>query len=168
MSELFTLYKLIILYMLQKVEFPLSNGQLSEFLLEKGYTTYFTLQQALSEMVDSELLQSEEIHKRTFYHLTDNGTQTIIFFRNKISPAIKEDIHTFLKDKKYELKNEITVNADYCRNPQKEFAVHLQVFESTNCLIDLTLTVPTEPEAKIMVANWKESNQQVYASIMGT
>ena len=48
MAEAFTLYKLIILYMLDKVDFPLTNSQISEFVLDKGYTDYFKLQQALS------------------------------------------------------------------------------------------------------------------------
>ena len=43
--EALTLYKLIVLYMLNKVNFPLTNTQLSEFILEKEYTNYFTLQQ---------------------------------------------------------------------------------------------------------------------------
>ncbi len=59
MSETFTLYKLIVLYMLQKVDFPLTTAQISEFILDQGYTTYFTLQEALSEMVDSDLIQKE-------------------------------------------------------------------------------------------------------------
>ena len=36
MSEPFTLYKLIVLYMLEKLDFPLTNGQISEFILDKG------------------------------------------------------------------------------------------------------------------------------------
>ena len=39
MAEPFTLYKLIILYMLKKVDFPLTNSQISEFVLDEGYTT---------------------------------------------------------------------------------------------------------------------------------
>ena len=50
MSETFTLYKLIILYMLNKVDFPLTTSQISEFVLDKGYTTYFKLQEAISEL----------------------------------------------------------------------------------------------------------------------
>ena len=46
MAEAFKLYKLIILYMLDKVDFPLTNSQISEFILNEGYTTYFKLQQA--------------------------------------------------------------------------------------------------------------------------
>ena len=35
MSETYTLYKLIVLYMLDKVDFPLTTSQISEFILEK-------------------------------------------------------------------------------------------------------------------------------------
>ena len=41
MTSTFKLYKLIILYMLNKVDFPLTNSQISEFILDEGYTTYF-------------------------------------------------------------------------------------------------------------------------------
>ena len=58
MAEAFTLYKLIILYMLDKVDFPLTNSQISEFVLDKGYTDYFKLQQALSELADGGLFRA--------------------------------------------------------------------------------------------------------------
>lgn len=76
MSESFTLYKLIVLYMLEKVDFPLTNGQISEFVLDKGYTTYFKLQQTLSEMVDARFIREETTHNRTLYHLTEEGAST--------------------------------------------------------------------------------------------
>lgn len=44
-----TLYKLMILFLIKKVDFPLSNSQISEFILDKGYTTYFKLQQAFHD-----------------------------------------------------------------------------------------------------------------------
>ena len=46
-TEALTLYKLIVLYMLNKVNFPLTNAQISEFVLGREYTTYFTLQEAV-------------------------------------------------------------------------------------------------------------------------
>ena len=78
MAEAFKLYKLIILYMLDKVDFPLTNSQISEFILNEGYTTYFKLQQALSELLDSGFIREESTHTRTFYHLTEEGEETII------------------------------------------------------------------------------------------
>ena len=166
MSETFTLYKLIVLYMLSKVDFPLTNAQISEFILDKGYTTFFKLQQALSELKDAELIREETIHNRTLYHLTDDGEESIFYFKNKISKPIQDDIDQFLKEKKYDLKNETAVKADYYKNTAGEFSVRCQVTEQQEPLIDLTLSVPTEAEAEKIAANWQKKNQSIYAWLM--
>ena len=52
-QEPLTLYKLIILYMLNRVNFKLTYSQISSFILEKEYTNYITLQQVISDLQDS-------------------------------------------------------------------------------------------------------------------
>ena len=154
--------------MLDKVDFPLTNGQISEFILDKGYTSYFTLQQAISEMVDAGFLREETSHNRTLYHLTQDGAETISFFRNNISSAIQDDINNFLYEKSYDLKNEVSVKADYYQTKSLEYAVRCQILENGVSLIDLTLTVPTVDEATTVANNWNKKNQEVYAQIMGS
>ena len=166
MATAFKLYKLIILYMLERVDFPLTNSQLSEFILDQGYTNYFKLQQAIAELTEEGFIREESTHSRTFYHLTEDGKETIHFFKNDISPAIQNDINTFLKSKQYELKNEVSVKADYYPNSGGEYSVHCQVIERGAPLIDLTLTVPTEAEAQTISNNWSGKSQDVYALIM--
>ena len=140
MAEAFTLYKLIILYMLDKVDFPLTNSQISEFVLDKGYTDFF--------------------------HLTEDGKGTIHLFQDKISKPIQDDIDHFLQTKQYDLKNEVSVKADYMKNAGEEYSVRCQVFENHEPLIDLTLSVPTEKEAAAIALNWQKKNQVVYAWLM--
>ena len=50
MKEVHTLYKLIFLYLLDRVEFPLTNGQICAFVAEEQYTDYFTVQETLADM----------------------------------------------------------------------------------------------------------------------
>lgn len=152
--------------MLDKVDFPLTNAQISDFILGKGYTTYFTLQKVLSELSESGLIREETTHNRTLYHLTEEGKESISFFENKISDAIKEDIQDFFVEKKFSLKNEVSVKADYYRNTNGELSVRCQVIEHSIPLIDLTITVPSEEEAETIVANWNARNQEIYAYIM--
>lgn len=166
MTETFTLYKLIILYMLDKVDFPLTTAQISEFILDKGYTTYFKLQSTLSEMIDSYLIVSETTHNRTLYHLTENGKETIHFFKNKISPAIQKDIDDFLKEKEYDLKEEASVKTEYYLNTNREYEVRCRIVENGFSLIDLKLTVPTETEAETIANNWTRKNQEIYALLL--
>ena len=166
MAEPLTLYKLIVLYMMKKVDFPLTNAQISEFILDKGYTTYFKLQQAISELIESAFVEEEVVQNRTFYHITDDGAETIQFFKNNISSAIQQDIDEFLREKKYELKNETSVKTEYYRNTNHEYSVRCQVIENELPIIDLTVSVPTETEAENIANNWKKKNQEIYALVM--
>lgn len=168
MSDSLTLYKLIILYMLDKVSFPLSNAQLSEFILEKEYTDYFTVQQAISDLLETGLAQMETVRNISLYHITEEGRDTLTYFGKKISSAIREDIDTFLADHKMELRNEVSTPADYYRTTEGEFAARCRVLEKDSALIDLTLTVPTEEQAAAICAHWRDRSQELYASIMRT
>ena len=152
--------------MLEKLNFPLTNGQISEFILDKGYTNYFTLQQTLSEMVEANFIREETTHNRTLYHLTDEGNETIQFFKNNISPAIQTDIDTFIAEKRYELRNEVSVKADFYQNKNLEYDVRCQILENGAPLIDLTIAVPTEEQAETVANNWSRKNQEIYAQIM--
>ena len=79
LSEPMTLYKLMNLYMLKQVSFPLTNAQLSNFFLENDYTTYFTLQQALNELLDAGLVKKETIRNSSRYEITKEGLDTLDF-----------------------------------------------------------------------------------------
>ena len=62
-TEPLTLYKLMILYLLKSINYPLTNNQLSAFFLDYEYTTYFTLQQPISALEDAHLITAHT--KRT-------------------------------------------------------------------------------------------------------
>ncbi|MEE1032248.1 MAG: DUF4364 family protein [Ruminococcus sp.] len=55
-----TLYKIIILYMVEKVNFPLSNSQITNFFLDHGYTTYFHIQETINDLLESKLLKEKK------------------------------------------------------------------------------------------------------------
>ena len=162
----YSLYKLIILYMLKKVNFPLTNAQISDFILGREYTSYFHLQEVLSEMAESGLIQTEIVRNATYYRMTDSGRQTLDFFGKEISPEIRRDIDLYLSDPSYEMRNESSVLADYYRTPQQDYAVRCIVKEGRTTLIDLTLTVPTEGAAQTLCDNWKKKSQETYAAVM--
>ena len=107
------LYKLMVLYMLNKVDFPLTNSQISEFIMDKGYTNYFTLHQALHDLSDTELIRTEHIHNNSYYSMNQSGEETLEFFGHKIPAEIKTEIDQFFNEHKYHLRSENEVTADY-------------------------------------------------------
>lgn len=161
-QEPLTLYKLIVLYMLEKVNFPLTKAQISDFILEKEYTTFLTLQQAISELIDSGMVIATTVGNRTQLHITEEGESTLSFFENRISDGIKEDIKSYLKEKSIELRNEVSITSEYYRSTNGEYAAHLSAKEKGVTLVDITLSVPLEDMAFSVCDNWQKKNKEIY------
>lgn len=167
-SDTFMLYKLMILYILSRVNFPLTNAQLTAFILEKEYTNYFNIQRAISELIDDSFISTKTIRNSSLYRITDSGTETLLFFDNMIAPGIKEDIEAYLTENKYELQEEVSTPADFYQVKKGEFAAHLSVIERATPIIELSLVVTTEEEAAKLCSNWREKSSEIYSYLMSS
>lgn len=154
--------------MLKQVNFPLANAQLTNFFLEKEYTTYFTLQQALNELLEAGLIRMESLHNSTRYEITKDGEDTLGFFCKKISPAIIEDMDQYLKENRFRLRNEASTIADFYKSTGQDYIVHCEVREGKESLIELNLAVPDKEQAEAMCSQWKSRNQEIYSYVMKT
>lgn len=162
MQEPMTLYKLIVLYMLNRVDFPLTKAQIGDFILNREYTNFMTLQQAIGELIDAGLISARSIRNRTHLILTKEGTQTLGFFSNEISGSIKSDIDNYLIENEMELRNEVSVLADYYKSTTGEYEAHLVAKDKEISLIDMTISVPLEETAISICDNWQKKNQDIY------
>ena len=166
LSEPMTLYKLMNLYMLKQVNFPLTYAQISDFFLSREYTDYFTLQQALTELLEAGLARSETIHNSTRYEITREGEETLNFFGKNISPAIVNDMDQYLKENKFRLREEVGTTADFYKGTNQDYIVHCEVRENKTTLIRLDLSVPDREQAEAMCNTWKTKSQEIYAHVM--
>lgn len=82
-------HKLIILHLLQKMGISLSNSEICQFLLEKNYMDYFSVQQYLAELESAGWLEKTREQNNTRYTLTDDGEEVINYFINRISDEVK-------------------------------------------------------------------------------
>lgn len=162
MHDTFTLYKLIILYMLEKVDFPLTTAQISDFILEKEYTNFLTLQQVIGELTDDGYITAQSIRNRTHLAITAEGRETLNFFENQIGAGIKADIDDFFKKNEIDLRNEISILSDYYKSTSGEYEAHLTAKDKGINLISITISVPSEETAVSICDNWQQKNQEIY------
>lgn len=111
-----TLYKLIVLYMLNRVTFPLTAAQVSDFILGKEYTNFLTLQQVINELTDAGMIATQSIRNRTHLSITPEGKETLNFFENRIGDTIKQEIDTYFRENEFTLRNEVSVLGDYYKS----------------------------------------------------
>ncbi len=166
MAEPNTMYRVMILYMLNKVEYPLTGTQITDFILEKEYTNYFTVQQTLADLLSSELITAESTHNNTRYRLTEEGSQSLEFFEDKITPEIREDIDTYFEENSFRLKQETSVYADYYKAAGPGWQVECRIKNMESPVLSLTFNVQTAEQARAICSNWEKENTEVYAMLM--
>ncbi len=162
MQEPLTLYKLIVLYMLDRVTFPLTKAQVGDFIQEKEYTNFFTIQQVISELIDTNLIHAKSIRNRTHLDITEEGRETLHYFENRISEAIRKDVDIYFSEKEFDLRNEVSIQGDYYKSTNGEYEAHLLAKDREVTMVDITLSVPTEEMAASICDNWQKKNQAIY------
>ena len=108
-----TVNKLVVLYLLAKVKMTLSLSQITQTILERAYTDYFSLQQYLNEMVDAGFVIQEKESHISWFSITDKGLETLGFFESRISLSTREELDSFIEHNWRTLRNEMEVTAEY-------------------------------------------------------
>ena len=161
-----TLYKLIVLYMMDRVKFPLTTAQISNYILEKEYTNFMTLQQVISELTEAGMIQTRTVGNRTHLHLTDEGRETLSYFQNRINDTIKTEINEYLHENEYALQEEVSVLGNYYKSTSGEYEAHLIAKDRGNILVEIKLSVPTKEVASSICDNWQRKNQEIYQELV--
>ena len=168
MAEPNMIYKISVLLLLSKVDSPLSNAQIVQFYLDKEYTDYFTIQQVISDLEDSNLIEVNQSHNNTLYTLTTEGRHTLELMHDKITPAIEEDIVSYLKENKLEIRNDNSLSANYDKATGGGYIVHCKYIQDKQVLLDLSIHTSSIHQAETICNNWRDRHEDVYMSLMDT
>jgi DNA-binding PadR family transcriptional regulator len=159
-------HKLLILYILDRVDIPMTNSEITQFVLENNFMNYFMVQQFLSELVASKFIEFTTKDGNEYYHLSDAGKDTLNFFMDRIPKELKEQIDNLYEKKKEEMIKETQIISNYYKKNDTEYIVNLKVIEKDITLFNLSLNVVSNKQAKIICKNWKENPQYIYKKIL--
>lgn len=160
--------KLKILYILKVLNGPVSNIDLTRFVLEKNYMDYFTLQNILSELKKDGFVFIDDSLNKEGYLLTELGSESVDMFKVKIPESYIKEIDEALKNLRKEIKRNRELVSHYYQRKDKDFTVILQVFEDTVTVFNLSVNVPTEKLAQSIVERWKKHPETIYSEIINT
>ena len=166
MASPFTTYKLIILYMLQNSDGDLTNSQITDFILDRKYTNYFQLQQAVSELVEADLVEMSSQSNRSYYRLTSEGKNTLKYFSKELSSDIKKEVEEYLNSLHRKIEEHLLPPADYYPTKEGSYSVRLRIIESGVSIVDLSINVPNLAAAQSVCESWPYKYQNVYDKIM--
>ena len=159
-------YKLLILYILDRVDIPMTNSEITQFVLENNYMNYFMVQQFLSELVTSKFIEFSTKDGNEYYHLSNAGKDTLNFFINRIPKKLMSKVDKMYENKKEEMIKETQIVSNYYKKNDTEYIVNLKVIEKEITLFNFSLNVVSNKQAKLICNNWKKNPQIIYKKIL--
>ena len=166
MSSPLAVYKLIILYLLDKTDGEIAMDRLSSFLLERGYVNFVSLMETYAQIEESGLVRSRVSGDRCFYAVTAEGRQTLKLLGGQLSRDIRDQADEFLASEGAVLRNEQAVRADCIPAEGGMYNVVLRVTEGTASVMEIRLQVPDKALAEEICRKWPEKNEQIYNSLI--
>ena len=163
MQEPLTLYKLMILYILDSVNGPVKKTLACECIIEQNYTDYLTAQTAIAELSEGNFIRSYTEGDCTWLIIEPDGAKTLSLFLGSLNEEIRKDLTNYLKSKNQDMRNDSSVISNYKRSPNGEFEAHLIARDRGNTLAELTLIVPDEEIASNICKNWKKNSAEIYS-----
>ena len=159
MSSPLAVYKLIILYLLDRMGGEIAMDRLSSFLLEKGYVNFVSLLQTYAQIEESGLVRSRVSGDRCFYCITSEGRQTLEMFRTDLSAEIRKQADAALR-------GDQSVRADIIPAEGGMYNTVLKVLEKGSPVMEIRFQVPDKSLAEEICRNWQAKNEKIYNSLI--
>ena len=157
------LYKLIILYFLSLTKQPMSNAIISDFILTNNYTDYFSIQETLTNLLEDDMIESEQTHATSYYKIKPAGQEILTFFGKQLPDSTKAQIRKYLSENRVSIVENTSIHTDYTHVKNKEYIARCSIVERGSVLLEVSLNVPTEEEAIQVCKNFKKKNEKIYS-----
>jgi len=166
-----TLNNLTVLYLLKKSALPLTGGQIEQAVLQSTDMNFFDLQEAISQLVEIKYIEAfqEDTSKDKRYSITDEGSDSLSYFANFLTSDIRNSISEYIFENSAGIRQDYDTAATYFNSlNSNDITVKCSLYEENTMLMELSLTVATSSQAKLICDNWKNNVTKMYGAVLNT
>ena len=170
-KEQLILDKLVMLFVLDKMEIPLTEDSILDICSVKNdwIKNYMDCKAIIHDLTQSKLLyklgnleQGKEL-----FSLTYEGRECLSYLYRRIPFSLRENISQYLQINKLNVKSSQEYTATYNKNDDGSYNVILRIYEPliTVPMFELKIKAPSRQSANEAIHKWKTSAPTIYESI---
>ena len=161
-----TVSKLILLYVFDQMDIPVTNETLNEMCCSQNdWLSYITLTQVLPDLVEARFIVSSSAAGNDYYKITQEGRDCLNYFFMKIPASTRREISLYIKKNRQTYKRKQEYFRDYKKNRDGTYSVFLKILDPHGSQLEIKLNVANRAEAKTVFNRWNDSASDVYAEI---
>ena len=168
-SEQYTANKILILFILDKLDMKLTDHFLSAVLLGPGLVNYFTVQECREDLIAKGCVARElDSNGSVLYSITEKGRERLEQMRYMLSGGLGARYEAYLDANRDSLERGMHVNADCFEDSEGNTYVRCYVREGANCIVDVKLPVANRSDGAAICEIWRKNTSDLYLHLVKT
>lgn len=160
--------KVLILYILNKINRPISNDELLQLVLSIEDMNYFYFQQFLLDLLENKYIEfyQENSSSDKTYRLTNSGKETLELTKDLVPGIVKLKIDQTIKGELKEIEEAVSIISEFTPRDDKGFTVTCKVIEKNQTIFEISSFASSREQAKYISDHWKENATLLYPKFM--
>ncbi len=158
--------KILILFLLKNINYPLTITNISDILIRYGQANYFDIAEGLEELVIKMFVEKiENEHKVTHYHPTGQGLKSVEQLYSMLPSSVREKTMRSALKTLASIKRDSQIISD-TQKTDYGYLVNCQIKDEQFDIFKFSLFVPNEIQAKIVQKNFKDNPEYIYKALI--
>ncbi len=161
-----TINKLILLFVLDKMEIPLSDNSIMDICTSRNnWLNYMDCKDILWQLLETNFIYKiNGENNECRYAITLDGRDCLSHFYLRIPQSLRENITNFCKENRMEFKRSQEYVSSYEKNPDGSHTVTLKIKEPmiNSPLLEIKLKTPTRHSAILACKKWNEKAPNIF------
>ena len=151
--------KVLILFILSRIDTPLSGQEIYEVAYQDDSLNYFTLSESLPELVRSGHIFLDEKGR---YTITDKGREQGSYVEDSLAVPVVQKVTAAIAEKRTRLLREGYITTDVTQDENGYWIVTLRYREDKLPMMTLSLMAPSRDLGEAMAKNLKKNADALY------
>ncbi|MBP5404364.1 MAG: DUF4364 family protein [Clostridia bacterium] len=163
-----TLIKLILLYVMDKMEVPLEEDIITDLCTsDHSWMNYMDCKDAICDLEDVGFLHKRVSSNKYIYNITPDGRMCLANFYTRIPISLREEINASVKNHRMDYRRRQEYRSDYFKNHDGTYTVVLKILkmESDLPIVEIRMVVESRENAAFIHKNWQNRAGTVYGAL---
>lgn len=158
--------KVLILYILNKIEKSITNDNLYQLTLAIQEMNYFYFQQFLLDLLENKYIVNYKKDEESVYEITTYGKEILELTSDMIPGIIKLKIENYLNGKLETIEEKKSITSEFIPKSENEFIVKCKIVENNETVFEVKTITNTREQAVKIIENWNKNASLIYPKIL--
>ncbi len=165
-SEKLAENKVLLLYILNKLDKPINSDNLLKLVLSIQDMNYFYFQQFLLDLLQDNYIIGYTKDEDIMYKITDEGKNTLSLTDDLLPGILKLKVDNALKSEVDKIQNHSHAISEFFPRSENDFIIKCKLVENNIATFEIKLSANSREQAKAIANSWEKNYTEIYPIVM--